>query len=874
MVPKPSSPRRSPKRSPKRKVLHERSQSQTNQISHRMVNVERNHETISSTPYPTKPAHILLPSSIKNRDGHTGIDGGSFAARVARVKEKAVGGQTHLAIPSSNNANTLGINRSVSELRHLYENQTSSSGSSAAASPSLRGQALAERGSEHEKFLPSELDEFLSLPSPRNASFSIKEIASDVSLPPLPPMPPGPAEWHELSIEDPSSVSQGTPIISSSPNIIALGSSSSVPDEPAAESSSPNYVSLGHSSSQDFASAPHALSLDIVPLQLSPSPAFNPIFPSISDPVQSHQPSSPQSESAATSSSPNVVASSDPNVIAPSSPNVVASSDPNVVAPSSPNVVAFGSSSPNYVSTKYDDAPDDLADDLGDGLVDDLADDSPDQSPDSLRTIKKRGNDTVHEQPSTSTFSTSSEPFNSSPPNQLRPAVSDSTLDLPSGSEAQMTSPALPPSSTFRAHEDLQAALESSPAPEIQYPIVLAPNMDTWEDLNVQKRPPRVLQEDELPGRWIPHLSTVPSEWSQENPLSSHHTMHTEDFSDNDSIPEIPQAAYARGGIVISSSTSILPEADRQEATDIISDLRGPHLQHKTSGFLSIFSGTSSRSNSMRSIVVRRLNSSGSLNSTVHFPAWAHRYYSRGPNDAFYSLRPDTSDSNLSLPSRPSTALSPVTEQSSHSLFRPRTRAGKNARESHILPGIGPLVSNPSQHRLSSLALDPADPRAHWSGAEQAALEAELHRRPPVGSYLANQWSPHLFPDNRASERNRWLAPSIDEKGAPIFAWRNVHMLGFMLGFIFPISWFVAALLPLPTKPAMMEIPHDPEVGGPTLQEQLDHQAATRHNIRYENLRWWRNLNRFMAMVGLVIVSIVVSFCESTNDGVDVILTV
>jgi hypothetical protein len=855
MVPKPSSPRRSPKRSPKRTILHERSQSQTNQILHRIVNREGKQETTSSTPYPTQPAHILLPSSIKNRNGNTGIDGGSFAARVSRVKEKAAGDQSHLKPPSSgNNANTLGINRSVSELRHLYENQTSYSGSSAASSPSLRGQALAERGSEYGKFLPSDLDEILSLPSPRNASSSIKKIASEASLPPLPSMSPGLAEWHEIPTEDPSSVSEGIPSTSSSPNIITLDSSSSVPDESAVESSSPNYVALGHSSSQDFSSAPHDLSLDIIPLQLSPSPAFDPIFPSISDPIQSDQPSSSQFESAAASSSPNVVGSL--------SPNVAGSSSPNDVGSSSPNVVAYGSSSPNYVTTKCDDAPDDLADDIPDDSGDDLADDLPDHSSDSLRTIKKRRDETVHEQPSTSTFSTGSEPFNSSPPNQLRPVVSDSTLDLPSasGSARQMTSPALPPNSTFRAHENLQAALESSPAPEIQYPIVLAPKMDTWEDLNVQKRPPRLPQEDELPGRWIPHLSTVPSEWSQENALSSFHTRHTEDFSDHDSIPEIPQAAYARGIIINSSSTSILPEADRREATDIISDLRGPYLQHKNSGFLSIFSGTSSRSNSMRSIVVRRLNSSGSLNSTVHFPAWAHRYYSRGPNDAFYSLRPDTSDSNLSLPSRPSTALSPVVDQPSHTLFRPRTRVGKNPRESHILPGIGPLVSNPSQHRLSSLALDPADPRAHWSGAEQAALEAELHHRPPVGSYLANQWSPHLFPDNRANERSRWLAPSIDEKGAPILAWRNAHMLGFMLGFIFPISWFVAALLPLPTKPAKMEFQHDPEFGGPTLQEQLDHQAATRHEIRYENLRWWRNLNRFMAMVGLVIVSIIVSF--------------
>ena len=300
----------------------------------------------------------------------------------------------------------------------------------------------------------------------------------------------------------------------------------------------------------------------------------------------------------------------------------------------------------------------------------------------------------------------------------------------------------------------------------------------------------------------------------------------------------------------------------------MISDLRGPYLHHKTSGFLSMFSG-SSRSDSMRSIVLRRPNSSGSLNSVVRFPGWARRYYSRGPSDSFYSLRPETSNSNLSQASRPSTAVTPSVQQSSHSLFRPRTRAGRNARESHVLPGIGPLVSNPSQSRLSrlsSLPLDPADPRSHWAGAEQAAIEAELGNRPPAGSRFCNEWSPHLFPDHRASGRNRWLAPSVDENGAPILTWRNAHMIGFMLGFIFPVSWFVAALLPLPPRPAMKELMHDPEAGGPTLQEQLDHRTAMSEEVRYANLRWWRNLNRFMSLVGLVVIAIIVSHISARME--------
>ncbi|KAF7504945.1 hypothetical protein GJ744_001592 [Endocarpon pusillum] len=820
MGPGPSSTQRSPKRSPKRKILQERSQSQTNQIPQRIPNDGVKPVIPSSTPYPTKPAHVLLPSSIKSRDGRSDISGASFAARIAKGKEKAHPGasQIHLGVPSTSNPNALRIKRSVSELRDLYENNPgsppstshsalSSTPSSLISSPALRGHFLGERLSNHGKFLASELEEVSSLPSPQHPSCSIKKINSEASLPPSPPSPPPQSTLSEGSLEVSSSVAEGLPTTSSSPNLITPGSSSSAPDEASALSSSPNFISLGHSSSQDLNSQAHVLSLTIAPLILSSNPTSNSVLPFNSKAIPSEHSSSPRSEPAATSSS--------------------------------PNVIALGSSSPNYVITKYDD--------------------SPEASVDSLRTVKKRRNEVVHEQPSTSTFSTRSEQFSSSPPEPRRFVASAPTLDSPLASGCHLESSILSENSGSRAHAELQAALESSPAPEIQYPVVLAPRRSTWEDLLVQKRAPRFACEDDPPARWNPHLSTVLSEWSEENQLGSFHTVGTDDSSDTHSIPEMPRAAYTRDRMINNSTTSILHDADRREATDTISDLRVPQLHSKTSGFLSVLSG-SSRSNSMRSIILRRTTSSGSLHSVVRFPAWARRYYSRGPSDSFYSLPLDTSSSNLCQASLPSTALNPPTlPPPSHNLFRPRTRGGKNARESHMLPGIGPLVSNPSQHRLSSLALHPADPRSHWAGAEQSALEDELNHRPLVGSRFANQWSPHLFPDNRASGRNRWLAPSINENDAPIFTLRNAHMLGFMLGFVFPISWFIAAFLPLPARPVMREVVQDSEVGGLTLQEQLDCQTTIREEIRYTNLRWWRNLNRFMSIVGLVVIAIIIT---------------
>ena len=208
------------------------------------------------------------------------------------------------------------------------------------------------------------------------------------------------------------------------------------------------------------------------------------------------------------------------------------------------------------------------------------------------------------------------------------------------------------------------------------------------------------------------------------------------------------------------------------------------------------------------------------------------------------------------------------------SIFRPKTRPRlKSARRSHLKPGAGPLVSNPPprtetpHQRPTPVVLDPADPRAHWAGVEQAVLERRLHGcdglPPPMFDRSAYSWSPHLHQGYRAGghpRRSLWHAPSVDEKQENLTSWRNAQVAGFILGFVCPIGWFVAAFLPLPPQPGFEPI-DSPTPGGhePNPEAQVRYRRAVIDDIRYENARWWRGLNRFMCGVGVLVIAIVVT---------------
>jgi hypothetical protein len=76
------------------------------------------------------------------------------------------------------------------------------------------------------------------------------------------------------------------------------------------------------------------------------------------------------------------------------------------------------------------------------------------------------------------------------------------------------------------------------------------------------------------------------------------------------------------------------------------------------------------------------------------------------------------------------------------------------------------------------------------------------------------------------------------------------------VGFIFPLAWFIAAFLPLPPKP----LPSDPEVAaGESTDLRIQNRILRSERRRFENALWWRRLNRFMVLPGIVILIVIIA---------------
>ena len=498
-----------------------------------------------------------------------------------------------------------------------------------------------------------------------------------------------------------------------------------------------------------------------------------------------------------------------------------------------------------------------------------------------------------------------------------------------------------PPSIQYPA----QSVIESSPAPSIQYPTVHVPSFAKRSSINVAKRPPRSMANVEaekwenrlstVPSEWSGEKDYYEAADAGDHPFAQAKEVYEpdasvdgasvdEDTSDEDLFLEPPARAYLASSRDFSGSTiRMVSDADRHEATDRIADLRhsewrSPPAQTRSSAFLSVISSSNSmrnsvdnRLNSMRSFTssrqdsirssLQRPGSSSSIVSNLPIPTWARRYYSGDiPKNVFYVhsqysstaqltprpsasiLRPSTNQTSTNRTSTTHSSIRRTPLEQVTSIFRPRNRPRMvSARQSHLEPGVGPLVSNPinlrasqnSRQRPVSTALNPADPRAHWAGAdEEVAIEPVQKEkelpRPPLTPYhpyrlfpRKRSWSPHLHQDYRAGghpHRNLWHAPSVDEQREILFNRRNAQVFCFVVGFIFPVGWFVAAFLPLPPKPRL-QMDEISRIPTPNLEAQMIQQMDIADDVRYENARWWRNLNRLMCPVGFVVLVIVIT---------------
>ena len=781
-----SSPNRPPKQgnSPKRSPLHERSQSQTNELSQPRA---KNVDVYASTPFPTKPEHVLVPSNAPgpgvSSDEENGVSDPApprpLLEHVNKGKDKARwfdhASERPTTSRSASNGPTLSLRRSVAALRDLYESQAAPP--SLSPSPTLKPRREVSNDGLRglDRFVTTVSDNVVVVNDP--APSTIKRVASDSSLSQSSTSPIQPSSPVVRAAHDPSSPGSSSELTSSSPNVVRIAHS---------PSPSPGYSSNEYPSEEQPPSEPLS---DLIEFE---------------DPPRSSSIDEPES-----SSSPNLVP------VGPSS---------------SPNFVKVGPSSPVALGEKPSD--------------------SSLSSLDSLDTVKRHLRHRSEDQPSSSTFPTSSTRFSSSPPEPvLREYASTSTLDLHS-SEPTYFRPTTPePHDTDPYHTELEAIDESSPAPSIHYPVVHAPAPSAWAEIHVPKRAPR-LMSDSASGRWDPHLSTIPSEWSAERAQSAPSVGPPEQTS----WPERPQPPFARRRDTTGSTIRAVSETDYNEAEDVVGDLGRSQPRPKASGFFSIISSSDSRSNSLRGSL-RRPTSNSSLASSIGIPGWARRYYSQiGARDSI----PSTGQYSSASP--PGTATSqPSDTHFPLGIFRPRTRAHGERRPSSPKTRAGPLTSNPSgpsRPRPASIPIDPADPRSHWAGAERAAIEAAV-QNPPTRSRIVNEWSPHLYNDNRAARRSLWHAPSLDEKAEGIFTRRNAQVFGFILGFVIPLSWFIASFLPLPPKP---RYPDDDLSTNESqdLEASLAHRINLVDEIRYENARWWRNLNRFMCFVGVAVIVLVV----------------
>ena len=926
----PPVPQRSPKRNtPKRGPLQERSHSDANEISSRLSRSSRDVfeiDNVSKTSYSTRSAQVLLPSTIKAKRRGSDVENG-FPQIVSPSRFPSMRGGSSMAEVerplTGKKAPVLQLKRSVTTLRDMYEAQAEKSRPSTATSPALRPTSSSSRlrsasssGDMNSRFAWEALqkissDDLALLPSLSEAIYKVKKVPSTGSFRSRAARLPAPSSPNFVTYGSSSSpppmqiyrdkVDHAQPrtsdLLSSSPNVVRLGSSSSFDDATNHSSSSPNVVKLG-SSSPNNVNSTETTSSGL------PSPSFD----------------TPRE---AISSTGNYRADQTvlPSIFPSSPPDISGQSRATQHLGSSPE---FGTAVPTPLSA---------------------------ETPYTTDREKQSGNDRLES-----------------------PASSDYSLN--------------------HAHANLQSVLESSPAPPIQYPTVRAPGSTSYVGLSVHKRANRSSGDPEH--QWQSRLSAIPSEFSSERSQSeTPPAIHDpDDISDTESDIATSENWLSVNPEADGSQVRIMPpehDLDHPEASDAVSALprsdfpyqfqhnhRSPPQPQRSYSYLgnSSSSNSGSRLTSIRNSIDHRLNSMRSYNSHLNsmrsssqrpgssnsamsqtqLPTWAKRYYSGIYRDSFAhmygsAVLPRVSGSSRPSSAQPSTVLSGTSKRTSGSyrsfrdhmrgLLRSSKRPRLEARQSHIEPGVGPLVSNPvrtqpppaalegrdrqtpqfspSRHQQALDALTgnlqsnrssyhPADPRSHWAGQypDLGRPAPGSPIRPTTSSLFpfrnrASEWSPHLHQNSRSSwRRSMWHAPSIEEHNARWFAFdlRNAQVISFLVGFVCPLSWFLGANLPLPPKPSRSyidDVEHEKQdqqrhsqyqqqysnnnIMEPQsfdahrhqsyadLEARIRHQVHLQERARWENARWWRGLNRFMCAVGLVVVIVVIVLAVLGTKG-------
>lgn len=968
-----SSPTTTPKRTskrttPKRTPLQERTPSQKNEDAGRLHKESKqdltDNQIFTSNPFPTKPQHVLLPSTVRRR-GRQNVENelpALFNSQPGASSSRSAsqGRQDDRKVRRAPNLN---LKRSVTALRDMYEAQAENSRpstaqysrpSTAAPSPALR---------------------------PTTASSRLRSISTTSEG------MSGRGAWEMLGLPKVSADDLSTlPTLSES--MIKLNSESSfasrMRNNPV--TSSPNFRTYGSSS-------------PALPKLQDALPTLQDV--ATSDPVEA---SSSSGMDVTGMSSNFITLGHDTSILTTDTTQPLYEEDEGE---SSPILVKLGSTSPQRSSSP---TPSHASTGSRKRKRSDMEGSAyAGRTPLFFGARRSRS----HSSPPIRTIPTSSDSTVESSDQRILPS-SPPEADITRSLDAE-SSPIIRVHSGFgtdrssivSAHANLQSVLSSSPGPPIQRPIVRAPNVNQFENLTLSKRttsgetidPPQLSPVPSVTNIEVQQLSSTDLSQFQPQRCSSRISVFTEDL-DDESIA--PAQAYIIEHDLNGSQVNIISDLDRHEATDELRALpreQGSFAavlsQARSASYLgsssSSTSNSQSRFDSMRNSMDSRLQnmrsfthvrndsarpgSSGSyVSPSMIVPTWARQYYSGLYRHSFQYLYQSTPNLPYTVtqvppppvPSRPESFTTSKYESSSH---RSRSISGKrlsisrsvrssiksivalpktrlNVRQSHTTVGIGPLVSHPVRPqseqllqrpqnsyqnlqtiRRVSAPLSAADPRYHWNGiieepeTAEEAQSVQDHEytgtpryvestttpttkhsgfRYPAPFRFLRTSTPHLHQDRKLhtgssasrgfgapyNSRSRWQPPSglIDEVRSDRSAWsfdlRDAQKICFMIGFVCPLTWFMAAFLPLPQRPSRFSdieknARHfrnftdstDFEEGDVVARLRLEKHLKGLEEVKWQNARWWKRMNQWMCVVGALVLIIVVVLATIGTKG-------
>jgi len=329
----------------------------------------------------------------------------------------------------------------------------------------------------------------------------------------------------------------------------------------------------------------------------------------------------------------------------------------------------------------------------------------------------------------------------------------------------------------------------------IQLPILSqkARGLSSWAELS-GKHPQRSHMQ-EHPHQWSSQLSTVLSEseggtdrgsrsWSDDTGrrssgfpsrqsrrmLSISSSLAQEEAASrsiSDPI-ESPRAAFSRNGQQRNYENRLIEDQDEHgDGITDMRDLRQRPSRTRLSGFSSLTSSNEGRTSTMRSTASSRANSL--LASSI--PTWAKLYY--GSGERRYLGAPGSSTEGSSE-SRNNSLLSrsPSTEGFPLSIYSPRRRPRETRQQGGRRSTRNSLEITPAQQ------LD-----------DEGRVIEDYPRQHRTWSLLSSVWSPHLRTDRRATRHSLWEPPSVNwSTEGGWFGRRNVQILMFVMGFIFPFG--------------------------------------------------------------------------------------